>query len=99
MKRKLLIRRKAQAEIRSAAKWYDKRRAGLGDELLAEVGQTLAIITRRPEMFPVVYLSARRALLDRFPYAVYFVTTDKLVAIVAFLHGHQDRDAQFAGRV
>ena len=50
-------------------------------------------------MFPVTYGAARRALLRRFPYAVYFLATDKATVVIAFLHGHQDRDAELAGLV
>ena len=58
----------------------------------------LQTIERQPELFPVVYRTARRALLDRFPYAIYFVLTDAQIAGVAFLHGKQSRDDHLKGR-
>ena len=51
---------------------------------------------QRPEMFPVVYRTARRALLNRFPYAVYFLLTDDLIVVIAFFHGRQNRETELA---
>ena len=66
-------------------------------ELLAEARRTFDLIQARPETFPVAHRTARRALLNRFPYAVDFLTTDQATIVVAFLRGHQDRDAALAG--
>jgi hypothetical protein len=39
----------AQAELRSAALWYDERGPGLGDDFIAEVSATLDPIGGAPE--------------------------------------------------
>lgn len=66
----------AEAELRAAAEWYDDR-AGLGDELVAEV-QT---VTSRVVEMPGAFASARgvraavgayEARVKRFPYRVIF---------------------------
>lgn len=43
-----------------------------------------------PERLPLVPLEARRALLRRFPYDVYFVATPDLVSVVACMHVRRD---------
>ena len=43
-----------------------------------------------PERYPLVRGRARRALLRRFPYAVYFVATPELVSVFACLHARRD---------
>jgi len=43
-----------------------------------------------PERYPLVRGSARRALLRRFPYAIYFVATPELVSVFACLHARRD---------
>ena len=43
-----------------------------------------------PGRYPVVRGSARRALLRRFPYAVFFVASPDLVNIIAYLHARRD---------
>jgi plasmid stabilization system protein ParE len=40
----------------------------------------------RPEAMPVAYRGARRALLRRFPYAVYYSVTEGTVEVQAVLH-------------
>jgi len=65
-------------ELADAAAWYEERRPGLGDELLAEVHRMMAAIDARPASFPRTLdappeLGIRRALLDRFPFALMFM--------------------------
>jgi hypothetical protein len=64
----------ACAELRSAALWYDQRRAGLGDEFIAHVATTLDRIGDAPLRirkwpdFHSADAQIRRATLRRFPY-------------------------------
>ena len=41
MKWRVVIRPRAEADLREARKWYENQRAGLGDEFLAEFGITI----------------------------------------------------------
>jgi toxin ParE1/3/4 len=87
------IARKAEREIAAAALWYEDRRVGLGAEFIAELRRTLTEISERPLSFPIDYRSARRALLGRFPYKIYFVllAADDIV-VIAVLHAKQRKD-------
>lgn len=67
-----LVRPAAAAEIEAAADWYEGKRRGLGRDFLQAVDQALDSIRSRPDAYPVVHRGTRRALLRRFPYAVYF---------------------------
>ena len=87
---RLVVRAAAEADIAEAARWYEQRSPGLGGEFLRAVDVALAEITRMPERYPVVRGKARRVLLRRFPYAVYFVTTPELVSVLACLHARRD---------
>jgi hypothetical protein len=40
-------------------------------------------------MFPVVYRDTRRALLRKFPYAVYYVATPAITRVIACVHARQ----------
>jgi hypothetical protein len=79
-------------ELAEAAQWYEERRDGLGDELLAEVDRMTREIDRRPASFPIVLdapreLGIRRALLKRFPFALVFLQKpDGQQRIVAVAH-------------
>jgi plasmid stabilization system protein ParE len=87
---RLVVREAAEADIAEAARWYEQRSPGLGSEFLRAVDVTLAEIARMPERYPIVRGGARRALLRRFPYAVFFVVRPNLVSVIACLHARRD---------
>jgi plasmid stabilization system protein ParE len=90
MTRRLLVGASAEADVLDAALWYEQRSPGLGTEFLRAVDVTLAEIARMPERYRLVHREARRALLRRFPYAVYFVATPDLISVVACMHARRD---------
>jgi plasmid stabilization system protein ParE len=82
----------ARAEFRSAAVWYDEQRFGLGDEFVAEVTGTLARIAEASHsyaLWPNVKHAAvpiRRALVQRFPYAIAFEVHADQIRVLAVAH-------------
>ncbi len=69
--------------------WYAARQASLGQRFSEELGATAARIVERPIAFPRVRGEIRRAVLRRFPYAVYF-RIDGTIIVVLAVHGRQD---------
>jgi hypothetical protein len=51
VKYELLLRGRAKADIRRAAKWYERQREGLGRDFVAEVDGALALIEANPEQY------------------------------------------------
>lgn len=95
MKRVIRLRAEAEGDVRAALAWYENEREGLGDELLADLNSTFAAMAEGPAGFPVVLPPFRRALLARFPYAIYFRETDESVQVFAVFHARRDpRDLQ-----
>ena len=86
----LLVRRAARLEIQEAANWYDDRVAGLGAGVVEEVDTCFESIRSAPRRYPIVHREIRRALLKRFPYAVYFVLRAESVIIIGCMHTHRD---------
>ena len=78
-----------EAEALEARRWYEARRAGLGEEFGVEVDAVVARIVERPLAFPRARGEKRRTVLGRFPYALYFRMTADNVVILA-VHGRQD---------
>jgi plasmid stabilization system protein ParE len=86
----LAFRPQAAAEVRSARATYESHRSGLGAEFIVELDGVLGRVATEPMAFPQVHGPTRRALLRRFPYAVYFVVVESEAVILAVLHGHRD---------
>lgn len=85
-----LIRLAAQVDIEEAALWYEDQRPGLGERFTAELFELIDRIAQFPLQFPVVGRSARRGLLHRFPYAVFFLLEEDTVVVLAVLHQRRD---------
>jgi plasmid stabilization system protein ParE len=83
---RLLVRPAAEADIADARTWYSRHSAALSETFVDELRTTLRRVCEMPRVFPEVG-GARRALLHRFSYAVYFVLPDdEHAVVVAILH-------------
>lgn len=90
MARRFTVRPLAEADIESAALWYDGERPGLAARFLADVHRTFTRIEERPLQFPAMVGDVRRALLHTFPYAVYFRASPDVLVVLAVLHLRRD---------
>jgi len=84
---RVLFRPQAQAELFEARDWYEARQDGLGVEFSAAVDATVSNISERPLTHPRVHNEIRRALLQRFPYAVFFQLLEGEIVVLAVVHG------------
>ena len=83
----------ARDELREALDWYDAQRAGLGAELLDIVRAAIDRIGEFPELYPEVIPGLRRAVLSRFPYALFYrrhPTHADTMEILAVFHHRRD---------
>jgi plasmid stabilization system protein ParE len=87
---RLFVRGDAAADLDAASEWYEERRVGLGGEFLRATRATLAGVARAPEQFPVARSPVRRALVRRFPYAIYFVPESEQTVVIGVLHVRRD---------
>jgi plasmid stabilization system protein ParE len=76
----------AEAELLEAARWYREQAPGLDHEFMRCVDDALATVGRMPRIFPVVHRQLRRALVRRFPYAVYFEMKNEVILVYAVFH-------------
>lgn len=77
---------RADLDIEAAFTWYENERVGLGLEFLDELRAAYGRIATGPLNYQDLRSGIRRALLRRFPYAVYFVLHERKVVVVAVLH-------------
>ena len=90
MKYELLLRGRAKADIRRAAKWYERHREGLGRNFVAEVDAALALIEANPEQYEVVHREIRHTILRRFPYGVFYRIRTTKISVFAVMHLKRD---------
>ena len=81
----LEILAEAAWDLEKAGFWYESQRIGLGSEFTDEARALFERIEESPLHFPVVYRDARRALMSRFPFAVYFRLVEKRGLILAVM--------------
>ena len=84
------VRRAAKADIRAAALWYETQRPKLGRDFLSQVGDTMVRLSQTPRMHQIIKANVRRALLQRFPYCVYYTVENQLVEIIGVFHARRD---------
>ena len=78
----------ARRELRSAAKWYEAREGGVGQDFLAEVHRTLRLIAENPTRFRLWRENRpyRRHRVRRFPYVVFYEVRACEIRVFAVAH-------------
>jgi toxin ParE1/3/4 len=96
---RVLVRPDAAADIESAFLWYERQHGGLGAEFLAALQATIQSVTTRPEAFPIVHRTARRALVQRrFPYGLFYRIDGTTIVVIACMHAKRRPD-RWKGRL
>ena len=98
MKCEVAYRPEAFADIAEAFLWYEAQRPGLGAQFEAAIGATIQLVAHMPQLAPVVVRSLRRALIPRFPFALYYSVEDSLIQVRAVLHTSRDQGEWLRGR-
>lgn len=85
----------AEVELLEAVIWYEDHRTGLGLEFYESIMRTCEAIGSDPGRFPIyeavcISREVRRALVDRFPFAVIFEIRKEEILIVAIAHASRD---------
>lgn len=87
-----LLLPEAKGDIADAYQWYEEQSLGLGLEFLRCVEAALLAIQRAPLGYPIVQESYRRALVRRFPFAIFFefAADQNRCVVYAVFHCSQD---------
>jgi plasmid stabilization system protein ParE len=80
----------AEQDLAEAYAWYESRRVGLGEDFLSSVDACIKAICRMPERHRTVHENYRRALVRRFPYAVFYEFTEGKVIVYCVFHTSRD---------
>ena len=90
MKWRLVIRPRAETDLREAQDWYENQRVGLGEELIAEIEAALRALARNPQRYTVYYRGFRRVFVRRFPYKLFYRVEGDRVIVARILHARRD---------
>jgi plasmid stabilization system protein ParE len=80
----------ALVDVETAFEWYEAERQGLGEEFVRAVQAALDRILEFPAACPVAHRDARRYLIERFPYCLYYREVGEGLVVVALLHAARD---------
>lgn len=87
-----------EAEIREAARWYDERCPGLGDQFIDAIRAAIRNAGRAPQRYAIRNADFRRVLLKRFPYSVWFFVQGNGVFVLSVMHNKREHRAILASR-
>lgn len=90
MKREITVRPEAAREVQEAFEWYEEKSEGLGLEFLRAADACLAGISRNPLATPAIHQEVRRALLRKFPYALFYIAKEEKLIVLACFHAKRD---------
>ncbi len=87
---KVQVRRAAERDVAEAQIWYDTQHDGLGADFHSEISKVFAVLTETPLIYPALYRDARRAIVHRFPYLVWYRVVGEEVTVLACTHARQN---------
>lgn len=90
MAAELVFAPEVQQDVDEAYSWYEDRRPGLGEDFLSCVDASIQAICRMPELYTKVHEEYRRALVRRFPYAIFYEYAGGKVFIYSIFHTSRD---------
>ena len=87
---RLVAEPRVNLDIAATYQRYENEQPGLGLEFLDELDASYDRIADGPFKYQDLRSGIRRALLRRFPYAVYFAVEADVVVVLAVLHVSRD---------
>ncbi len=82
----LVFATEAEQDIAEAYNWYEGRRSGLGEEFLTCIDASVYKICRDPKLYPIIHEEYRRALVRRFPYAIFYEYSEGIIWVYSIFH-------------
>jgi len=92
MRTGIIVIPEAEADVAEAFQWYEEMNPGLGAEFLRCIDAALNLIKRNPGIYRKVYKDIRRALPQRFPYEIFYLTDGDKIIVLAVLHAKRNPD-------
>jgi plasmid stabilization system protein ParE len=88
--KRLRLTPEAELDLDEAHLWYHRQAPDRSAAFLAAVDACPATIRRHPQAFTLVDPTTRRALVRRFPYAIFFEIGPREIVVYGIFHGARD---------
>jgi len=76
----------AEDDISTTVLWYENQMNGLGHRFILSIDAAIQSIQRNPLLYPKVYKNFHRALIQRFPYGIYYFIKQDTIFVIAVFH-------------
>lgn len=86
----LIVKPKAQQDIRKAISWYRDQSRNLPEKFIEKVDESLEKIQGNPEHYQKRYNEIRIAFTRKFPYGIYYTVEENTIFVHAVLHTKQN---------
>ena len=90
MKARAELTPEAESDIAEAFNYYQAQLSGLGAEFVATLERQLELLSENPLQYEVRYRGVRRAVMRRFPYAIFYLFEGESVVVLAVEHQARD---------
>jgi plasmid stabilization system protein ParE len=80
----------ARTELIEAQDWFEGEAGGFGRHFREAIDALAERMSTNPQQFPIVFKNVRRALLRRFPYALFFAVAGDTLFVIACFHASRD---------
>jgi plasmid stabilization system protein ParE len=84
--RRLVFLPAAKSDLAHAYDWYEESTPGRGEAFLFAFNACISTIERLPRIFSEVHAGARRALLRKFPYKIFYRIQEDVIVVLAVIH-------------
>jgi plasmid stabilization system protein ParE len=86
----LIIAPEAASDLAEAHDWYESQCVGRGEDLLIRVDACINAVLKFPEMHALFHANYRRALIRKYPDAVFYEYDGRRVTVYAVFHTSRD---------
>jgi plasmid stabilization system protein ParE len=83
---RLIISSFAEDDLQVSKEWYDLQKELLGEKFINEIDKTLQIILLNPFQFPKIKGEIRRAIIQKFPFGIFFFVEKDNINVIAIFH-------------
>lgn len=91
MTRRLVILPDVKRDLRVAMQWYEAEAEGLALRFLDAANRQFDFICAQPEIYAIVYRSARLSPVDPYPYIIVYTVEPERLTILAVVHTSRDQ--------